>query len=791
MFIHYLKIALRNIRKYALQNIICILGLTTGFASFCITSICVHYENTYDTFHKDWQNIWAFDVSEQAKQESLQEYNMPFEGYAASFEDMSKWPELEAAVSFRRMGGAGGTVRTVIIDSTFLNVFNPELIEGSFDFLFDPDMVAVSESYAKRLYGNESAIGKTIDKQETRYLQHYNRKNDYKIGAVLKDWNHSCLKFDVMISKKGAGYNFVLWDFFYKVKPGTDLKALAAKVSNSLYEQDNTIRKDYVPVNICDVHKIFRGNLGELDFDSVSIISWASLLLVICSIINYLIFFLNSLADRRHEMALRIVHGSSAWSLTALLSVNILIVLIIAYLVGMVSISLLAEPFCVYAGFDIAESSFMGGCLVYMLIILIVSLLLCTVLSNIVRKRIMHESLVNKRGSMVFSSASLAVQLAFSIFFIFASASILNQYRGMFKKDLGFSVKNTAMIHFYGNNGFYYDEESNQMVSNDHQELEHKISQLPMVEDVLRDGNLYMGTINIGLSDHYLSLTPDGEAVNVTTDEGISELWKPIYGFTVLQGELPQRKLEYGEIVITNDVANLLGLKNAVGETVYLHLKASWKTDNKGMPYTIVAVLKEMYMAGPSQKPLPLYFASSAPIYESMLIKYKPGMRKELENAVNEMLSDIEVPWELSFNEDRVIRDRMVSTTKLLTLMLIFSGVCILISVFGVWSVITLSCQKRRRDIAIRKTFGAKTNEILSMFIQEYGKILIGAAIPAFVCGYLFINRWRQHFQIQNTIHWWIYPAILLILAVMIYAIIIIRVLRTARENPANVIKSE
>ena len=81
-----------------------------------------------------------------------------------------------------------------------------------------------------------------------------------------------------------------------------------------------------------------------MSMDSVTIISWTSLLLIICSIINYLIFFLNSLADRRHEMGLRVVHGSTPRDLTLMLAVNILVVLAIAYAIGVVADVFLVLP---------------------------------------------------------------------------------------------------------------------------------------------------------------------------------------------------------------------------------------------------------------------------------------------------------------------------------------------------------------------------------------------------------------------------------------------------------------
>ena len=163
MFIHYLTIALRNIKRYALQNTICILGLAAGFVCFCLTSICVHYENTYDTFHKDWQNIWSFNVSDANKSESLSSDIRPFQAYIQSFDDMARWPEVEMVVPFERWGGASGTKRIIIINESFTRLFNLELVSGDMSFLNDPSLVAISESYAKECFGDENPIGRTID----------------------------------------------------------------------------------------------------------------------------------------------------------------------------------------------------------------------------------------------------------------------------------------------------------------------------------------------------------------------------------------------------------------------------------------------------------------------------------------------------------------------------------------------------------------------------------------------------------------------------------------------------
>ena len=784
MIIHYFLIALRNIKRYALQNTICILGLAAGFVCFCLTSICVHYENTYDTFHKDWQNIWSFDLSQANKSESLTSDIRPFEAYFPLFDDLTKWPEVELVVPFDRWGGAGGTKRIIVINESFTRLFNLELVSGDMNFLNDPNLVAISESYAKECFGDENPIGKAID--DIGNNRWFYENGNHFVGAVIKDWKHSFLKFDMLVCEESQGSRHFgdIIDVLVKVKPGADLNALADKVSSSILEYNSHYKREYVPVNISGIHKILRGDLLEMSTDSVTIILWTSLLLIICSIINYLIFFLNSLSDRRHEMGLRVVHGSTSRELTAMLSVNILVVLAMAYVIGMAAVQFLTKPFCDYAGFDLPESYFIKGSLLFMFIILVLSLILCTALSHLVSRRLLHESVVNKRSSNVLSQVSVAVQLAFSIFFIFSTVCISHQYRDIFKKDWGLAIRNRALLEAGMN--YVYDENGEYRTLNT-SGLVDRIKGLPMVEEVIADGNLLMGGINVGLSDGYLSLDPEDEGVAACTDGGLSEPWRPIYGFTVVQGELPQRRLARDEIVITADVARLLGLEDAVGKTLYFHTRWNAGYTYRPREFKVIAVLKEMYFAGPLKKPLPFFFIDSSSTYATLYIQYKEGTRDLLEKEIDNM----ELSGRLLFSENTFLEQRVESTVKLFPLMLIFSAVCILISVSGVWSVVILSCRKRRREIAIRKTFGAKTWEVFSIFLRQYGIILAVASVPAFTLGFLFINHWRGQFQQQAVVSWWIYALVLAGMAALIYLVVVCSVLRTARENPAEVIKSE
>ena len=102
-----------------------------------------------------------------------------------------------------------------------------------------------------------------------------------------------------------------------------------------------------------------------------------------------------------------------------------------------------------------------------------------------------------------------------------------------------------------------------------------------------------------------------------------------------------------------------------------------------------------------------------------------------------------------------------------------------------------LSCQEKKREIAVRKVHGARVRDILSIFVRNYGVLFMVSSVSAFMVGYPIIKVWQQQFRLQATVSWWIYAVIFTAMAFVICLTVGQRVLRTARENPADVIKSE
>ena len=138
-----------------------------------------------------------------------------------------------------------------------------------------------------------------------------------------------------------------------------------------------------------------------------------------------------------------------------------------------------------------------------------------------------------------------------------------------------------------------------------------------------------------------------------------------------------------------------------------------------------------------------------------------------------------------------IFEEYFKSERALLTLLSVMTIACILIAVFGVYSLTSLTCQQRRKEIAIRKVHGAEVLDIMNIFFKEYLILLALAALVAFPTGYLIMKSWLEGYVKQTSMDAWLYVAIFLIVFVVIVFSILSTIWRAARQNPAEVVKSE
>jgi ABC-type antimicrobial peptide transport system permease subunit len=209
-----------------------------------------------------------------------------------------------------------------------------------------------------------------------------------------------------------------------------------------------------------------------------------------------------------------------------------------------------------------------------------------------------------------------------------------------------------------------------------------------------------------------------------------------------------------------------------------------------------------VYLDGPLSDPIPLVVNNMQEHWmglyrrgeyngnHGMTVSINPGMRKEFSTALDSLLKDAPLNVKCSYMDDW-LSEFIKPADNLLKIMLILAVACMLIAVSGVYMVVTLSCQERRREIAIRKVHGAKIAEISYILLKEYGVALAVASALAFSTGTIALRPWLQQFAKTAPVSWWIYASALIGMAVLILLTVGHRVIVTSRTNPADVVKSE
>ena len=122
---------------------------------------------------------------------------------------------------------------------------------------------------------------------------------------------------------------------------------------------------------------------------------------------------------------------------------------------------------------------------------------------------------------------------------------------------------------------------------------------------------------------------------------------------------------------------------------------------------------------------------------------------------------------------------------------MVFSIICLIITLIGVFCMTMFETEYRRKEIGIRKVMGSSTQEILMMFCRHYALLLAVSFIIAAPVAYYIGLQWLQSFAERSPIYWWLFPLALLAVGTITLATVIVQSWHTANENPVNSIKNE
>ncbi len=783
MITHYLKVAVRNLLKYKTQSAISILGLAVGFVCFALSAIWIHYEMTYDSFHENADQIHIVRKIDKLGGMGSNGGVSNHTPYLLAQYLKDNFSEVKAACSVQ--GGyeksdfiideQSHKMATLRIDSMAFSVFDIRILEGSNEFLtLNNNKVAITRRASQRIFGDENPIGKEI-------YYSYDKKSPYIICAVVSEWpEHSNLDYDIIdrcYSNNRWGSDG--WQTFVRLHDHASSEAFTRKIEDlviDVSEHGGWKLTDFLTTPITRLRYDHPIAQTEIKFHHVILFAIASGLVILCCLLNYIGLFVSQIRNRSKEFALRIVNGSSSFRMFLMLLTEYLLLLFIAWLFSMMFVEQLLPFFK-----EISEVKFTQMEVYQRTSICCLSAILLSVFMAIIpiiyyRRKSVQSILNAQKGGKeknLFRKATLLLQLIISIGIIFCASVITKQIHFLNHSDVGMNRKNIAALMI------------NQ--DTDQQMLLDRIMQLPEVDNAIAVTNPLLpvrGMMSRQFKD-WEDKKADAEPVNIeilTEDSTYTNM----YGLTLLEGEMITSASPETDIVLNEAAVKALGWHKAVGKHLYGYNEKC----------RVVGVLKNYHINAPTMPIRPIAFqmtnAFSFQNSTCMLIKFKEGMWKECEQKVGNIIKEnySDTYFELT-NTEEEYNKYLTSEKALLGILTTFSMVCILLSMFGIYSQIVLTCEQRRKEIAIRKVNGAKVWDILSMFAKEYAWLLAVASIITFPVCYTIMKHWLESYTLQTEISGWIFASIFTGVAIVIAISISYKVWKAANENPAEVVKSE
>jgi ABC-type lipoprotein release transport system permease subunit len=781
---HYFKVAFRNLWKYKNQTLISVIGLAVGFTCFALAMLWIRYEMSYDDFHKDAGHIFCIYVPDSFGQfgSSRRTPHLLAEYLKETFPEVSNATTISDLHNTEiTIDGVKSGVDELRIDSAFLSFFDVKVIEGSMDFLkFKLNVAGESSNYtikmsnvntaitqekARQLFGNESPVGKIVTEDDGV---------DRIICAVVSGLpKRSNYPFDILTGIFKSDY----WDWpsnehtLIRLVPGVDVEAFKKK----LYEHE--IKKSGAWFNFF-VEKITLTPLTsvyykdpnmrrDIKFQHIVIFVLAGSLVILCTLFNYLTLFISRFRIRQRELALRMVFGASGRSLFALLSVEFIISLIIALLLGLFIINIAFPSFQKLSEIKLELSSIYLESIVYIVALIAISLLTFLLVLMIFRRRTLN-AVIARTNKNLFRKMSIVVQLIISIGFAFCTIVIIKQMYYLHNTDLGFAFKNRGSVVISG-----------ETEKTDISVLENHIKQIPEINETV-SGLAPLIPVNMekGMHINRWDDKPKDAGDILVVNWEITENFVAFYELNLAEGEMLRDDDNKNQVLINESAAKMFGWQNPTGKKFGSH--------------TVKGVLKNIYSFSPIMSAKPLFYSLKSESRQTVLFKCDDGTWKTCTDKIKRLIKE-NYPnineYELSSTEkeyDKFLK----SENTLLKILTSVSLICIIICVFGFVSLVSLTCEERRKEIAIRKINGATVKDILDIFFKEYITLLVIGAVIAFPAGYLVMKRWLEDYVVQTSINAWIYAVILLSLILTIILCVGWKVYKTSIENPASVVKS-
>lgn len=792
MFKNYLKIAFRNLWRHRVFSFINIMGLTVGMTACLLIFLYVRFELSYDRFHSRADRIYRIVADIKTPTETI-----PSGGPAWAVPSHVKFDfsEVESFtrilfdnVLFRKGDVKFNESKTIWADSAFFNIFSFKLLKGDpRTALKEPFSVVLSVSAAKKYFGKEDPLGKTIlvtgeaaPATVTGVMEDMPENTQVK-GDVLLSMSTITSKWAQGIDDQWSNYS--PWAYIL-LKPGIDAQALEKKFPAFLEKWSGKEMKQlqmFVTLKLEQLRSVYlyssRGDsLGNIN--NVYIFSIVALFILVIACINFINLTTARATERAKEVGIRKVAGAVRTQLARQFIGESVVICLIAFLLTLAASVLLLSPFNHLAGKTISEGIFKNSSLLFLLlgagmvIGLLAGIYPAFVLSAFKPIEVLKGRFATGSKGSILRKGLVITQFAISTALIIGTIIVYLQMNYMRNRNLGFNKDQVLVVDTNGDK--------------QREALQQAVSRLPNVKATSLSASVPGG----GYAGAY------SEVENVKGDLQITNLdlyfvdfdYIPLYNIKMAAGRPFSREYttDSSQAIILNEAAvRTLGY-HSPGQAIGKRFK-QWGREGK-----IIGVIKDFHYKSLQQPIKPLSMRVEWPRFSLLTVKIN-------QNNVTKTISAIEKEFKTAIPNrpfsyyflDEFFDRQYQSEERFGRLFLNFAILAIFISCLGLLGLASYSTMQRTREIGIRKVMGASVSNIINLLSKEFLKLVIISFFIAAPVAWYFMHKWLNDFAYRTSISWWIFAAAGTLALLIAILTISFQAFKAAVSNPVKALRTE
>lgn len=770
MLKNYLRIAIRSLIKQKVYTIINVLGLSTGIASCILIVMFVTNEFSYDSFHTNADNIHKVVLERKYPNHSTNYAIIPHSYADVMLRD---FPEITSVIKM------GGPINQVVVnykderdevkqfeedfimaaDSNFFTFFSIRVLKGDpKKVLLQQNDVVLTEQTAKRYFGNNDPIGKTI--------RMFNQ--DFHVSGICENVpENSHFRFD-FLSKwddnffgGGNASNFTTFTahVYIQLKPGADANALqakftkmvdtyaAAQIERDLGKSWEDYKKEgngytYTLQPLNSIHLDPRniegkmqagGNLNYVYF----LISVAALILIIACI-NFMNLATARSAERAREVGVRKTMGSLKSQL------------VFQFLTESIVLSLFATALALTITWFVLPSfnnlvdkhlslDFTGMLPVALLgIALLVGFLAGSypafALSSFNPVVVMKGNFTSNVKGTWLRNGLVVFQFFISIVLIVGTMVVAEQMQYMQNKSLGYNKEQMLIV------------ERVFALNNNARTLTEEVKRIANVEKAASAFSL-LGRPGDFFGAQFI---PEGSSEILTTKTmGIDDTFAETVGFEFVEGHgFSETTNDSLSIVLNETAIKALDVADPIGKK--LSQLQRRPDGNVTVQYTIIGIIKDFNFQSLRDAVTPLAIQSNESFGGGAGYIYA---RVKGKNATT-VISDIEAAWKKIAPDqpfkyqflDQNLNAQYEAEKRAGKVFAIFSGLAIIIACVGLFGLAAYTANLRTKEIGIRKVLGASVGGVVVLLSKDFTKLIVIAFLLAAPCAWYMMDNWLQNF---------------------------------------------